>query len=78
MRSCVTAMSHSLDTSRYRADTSGRFTLKSHRADALPHGMTKEQAEKMLADSHTGMRDLQEKLYAQDEWSLLVLSLIHI
>ena len=66
-------MSHSLDTSRYRADTSGRFSLKSHRTDALPHGMTKEKAGEILIQSHTQMRDLQEKLYAQDEWSLLVI-----
>jgi PPK2 family polyphosphate:nucleotide phosphotransferase len=35
--------------------------------------MTKERAEEHLAAAHARMRERQEKLYAQDQWSLLVI-----
>jgi PPK2 family polyphosphate:nucleotide phosphotransferase len=35
--------------------------------------MTKERAEALLEQAHARMRERQEKLYAQDEWSLLVI-----
>src|SRR5262245_7277614 len=66
-------MSHHVKLDSYRADTSGRFSLKHHRPDALPDGMTKEQAAELLAASHARMRERQELLYAQDEWALLVI-----
>jgi PPK2 family polyphosphate:nucleotide phosphotransferase len=66
-------MRHAADVRPYRADTSGRFSLKQHKTDALPHGMTKERAEEMLVAERVAMRDLQEKLYAQDQWALLVI-----
>jgi PPK2 family polyphosphate:nucleotide phosphotransferase len=66
-------MAQTFDPSIYRADHSGRFRLKQHRSDHLPTGMTKETAHELLASAQTQLRDLQEKLYAQDEWSLLVI-----
>jgi PPK2 family polyphosphate:nucleotide phosphotransferase len=66
-------MSHHLHLDEYRADTSGRFALKHHKPDALPRAMTKERAETLLEEAHARMRERQEKLYAQDEWSLLVI-----
>jgi PPK2 family polyphosphate:nucleotide phosphotransferase len=35
--------------------------------------MDKDRAQALLLESRTRMRELQEKLYAQDEWSLLVI-----
>jgi PPK2 family polyphosphate:nucleotide phosphotransferase len=66
-------MRHAVDVRPYRADTSGRFSLKQHKPDALPHGMTKDRAAEVLDAQRVVMRDLQEKLYAQDEWALLVI-----
>lgn len=65
-------MRHTIDTTPYRARTSG-FRLKQHATDHLPEGMTREIAQDILARCLTRMRDLQERLYAQDEWSLLVI-----
>jgi PPK2 family polyphosphate:nucleotide phosphotransferase len=66
-------MSHSIDLSPYRAAGSRRFSLAHHKPDALPRGMTREIAQQALEQCHERMRSLQEKLYAQDEWSLLVI-----
>ena len=65
-------MRHTIDTTPYRASTSG-FRLKQHATDHLPEGMTREIAQDILARCLTRMRDLQERLYAQDEWSLLII-----
>ena len=62
-----------VDTSDYRAKASARFSLASHAPDFLPSRMTKEVAGKLLTQSRTQLRELQERLYAQDEWSLLVI-----
>ena len=66
-------MRHTIDTTSYRARTSGRFLLKHHQPDHLPEGMTREVAEDLLGRYLIRMRDLQERLYAQDEWSLLII-----
>ena len=65
-------MRHTIDTTPYRARTSG-FRLKQHQTDHLPEGMTRDIAQDILARCLTRMRDLQERLYAQDEWSLLII-----
>jgi PPK2 family polyphosphate:nucleotide phosphotransferase len=65
-------MRHTIDTTPYRARTSG-FRLQQHQTDHLPEGMTREIAEGILERCVTRMRDLQERLYAQDEWSVLVI-----
>jgi PPK2 family polyphosphate:nucleotide phosphotransferase len=62
-----------IDTTLYRARTSRRFRLKDHQPDHLPGRMTQENAQDILTLYLTRMRELQERLYAQDEWSLLVI-----
>jgi len=68
-----TTMRHTIDTTLYRARTSGRFRLDHHPPDHLPDGMTREIADDVLARSLARLRELQERLYAQDEWSLLII-----
>jgi PPK2 family polyphosphate:nucleotide phosphotransferase len=40
---------------------------------AATYGFTKEEAEKMLADDVARLADLQERLWAQDRWAVLVI-----
>jgi PPK2 family polyphosphate:nucleotide phosphotransferase len=56
----------------FRFDGSGEFHLKSHKADERG-GLDKDQAEKILDANRTRLNDFQEKLYAQDRWSLLLI-----
>jgi PPK2 family polyphosphate:nucleotide phosphotransferase len=56
----------------YRFDGSGEFHLKSHKTDAKG-GLDKDKAEKLLDASRKRLNDFQEKLYAQDRWSLLLI-----
>jgi PPK2 family polyphosphate:nucleotide phosphotransferase len=65
-------MAHSLDTTRYRALPGSRFSLRRHRPDDLPDGMNKGRAQTLLTAQTAKLRLLQETLYAQNEWSLLL------
>jgi PPK2 family polyphosphate:nucleotide phosphotransferase len=56
----------------FRVDGSGKFHLKSHQANEKG-GFEKEEAEKFLDDNKKRLNDFQEKLYAQDRWSLLLI-----
>ena len=56
----------------FRVDGSGEFHLKSHKTDAKG-GLDKEQAEKILDANRKRLNDFQEKLYAQDRWSMLLI-----
>src|SRR5258708_839209 len=56
----------------FRFDGSAEFHLKSHKADERG-GLDKDQAEKILDANRKRLNDLQEKLYAQDQWSLLLI-----
>jgi PPK2 family polyphosphate:nucleotide phosphotransferase len=56
----------------FRFDGSGAFHLKSHKTDAKG-GLDKDKAEKILEANRKRLNDFQEKLYAQDRWSLLVI-----
>ncbi len=56
----------------FRVDGSGKFHLKSHKTDEKG-GLDKEKAEKILEANRKRLNDLQEKLYAQDRWSLLLI-----
>jgi PPK2 family polyphosphate:nucleotide phosphotransferase len=56
----------------FRFDGSGRFHLKSHKTNARG-GIDKEAGEKILAANKKHLADFQEKLYAQDHWSLLLI-----
>ncbi len=56
----------------FRFDGAGEFHLKSHRTDAKG-GLDKDKAEKILDANRKRLNDFQEKLYAQDRWSLLLI-----
>ncbi len=53
-------------------DGSARFDLATHATDAKG-GLNKDAAHKIIAANRERLRDLQEKLYAQDRWSLLLI-----
>ncbi len=56
----------------FRFDGSGKFHLKSHKTDEKG-GLDKDKAEKILETNRKRLSDFQEKLYAQDRWSLLLI-----
>jgi len=68
------SLSDGLDafTAPFRVDGSGTFHLKSHKTDAKG-GLDKEAAEKILDANRKRLNDFQEKLYAQDRWSMLLI-----
>jgi PPK2 family polyphosphate:nucleotide phosphotransferase len=55
----------------FRIDGSSEFHLKSHNTGEKG-GLDKEQAEKILEANRERLNEFQEKLYAQDRWSLLL------
>ena len=56
----------------FRFDGAGKFQLKSHKTDEKG-GLDKEKAEKILEANRKRLNDFQEKLYAQDRWSVLLI-----
>src|SRR6201996_476188 len=58
--------------SPFRIDGASRFHLKSHKT-AEKGGIDKDKGEKILEANRTRLSDFQEKLYAQDRWSLLLI-----
>jgi len=56
----------------FRHNGSGKFHLKSYKTDDKG-GLDKDKAEKILENNRKHLSDFQEKLYAQDRWSLLVI-----
>src|ERR1700732_835893 len=58
--------------SPFRFDGSGTFHLKSVKTNEKG-GLDKDEAEKILDSHREHLRDFQEKLYAQDRWSLLLI-----
>ena len=56
----------------FRFDGSGKFHLRSHKTDEKG-GLDKDKAEKILEANRQRLNDFQERLYAQDRWSLLVI-----
>jgi PPK2 family polyphosphate:nucleotide phosphotransferase len=66
-------MSEGIDLRPYRANTSGRFRLNGCDPGFLPKGATREDAERALAAGIVRLRGLQEKLYAENRWSLLII-----
>ena len=53
-------------------DGSGEFHLKSHNTSAKG-GLDKEKGEKVIEANRKRLSDFQEKLYAQDRWSMLLI-----
>jgi polyphosphate kinase 2 (PPK2 family) len=70
------SQSPSLQLTRYvepfRFDGSGEFHLKTYKTDEKG-GLDKNQAERLLEANKKRLNDFQEKLYAQDRWSLLLI-----
>src|SRR6202047_1963629 len=70
------SQSLSLQLKRYvepfRFDGSGEFHLRSHKTSEKG-GLDKDKAEKILDANRKRLSDFQEKLYAQDRWSLLLI-----
>lgn len=58
--------------SRYRVKGGQKFRLKDCATDETP-GFTKENAAGILDEGVATLSALQEKLYAQDEWALLLI-----
>ncbi len=58
--------------SPFRVDGSSRFHLRSHKT-AGKGGLDKEKGEKILDANRKRLSDFQERLYAQDRWSLLLI-----
>src|SRR6266699_668439 len=58
--------------SPFRYDGSGEFHLKSHKTNEKG-GLDKEKATKIIEANRERLSEFQEKLYAQDRWSLLLI-----
>jgi len=58
---------------RYRVTDGSAFSLKSITPDETPGLNDKDEAASLLQQSIDRMRSLQERLYAQDRWSLLLI-----
>src|SRR6266403_1573204 len=56
----------------FRYDGSGDFHLRSHKTNARG-GIDRDKGEKILEANRKRLNDFQEKLYAQDRWSLLLI-----
>ena len=56
----------------FRYDGDGEFHLKSHKT-AEKGGLDKDKGEKIIEANRKRLSDFQEKLYAQDRWSLLLI-----
>ena len=56
----------------FRFNGSGDFHLKSHKTNEKG-GLDKDKAEKILEANRKRLSDFQEKLYAQDRWSVLLI-----
>jgi PPK2 family polyphosphate:nucleotide phosphotransferase len=56
----------------FRFDGSGEFHLKSHKPNEKG-GLDKDKAGKILDANRKRLNDFQEKLYAQDRWSVLLI-----
>jgi PPK2 family polyphosphate:nucleotide phosphotransferase len=56
----------------FRVDGSSEFHLKSHKTSEKG-GLDKEKGEKIIEANRRRLNDFQEKLYAQDRWSLLLI-----
>jgi len=56
----------------FRVDGSVEFHLKSHKTKEKG-GLDKDKGEKIIEANRKRLSDLQEKLYAQDHWSLLLI-----
>src|SRR5256885_993772 len=56
----------------FRFEGAGEFHLKSHKTREKG-GLDKDKGEKIIEANRKRLNDFQEKLYAQDRWSLLLI-----
>src|SRR2546423_8638317 len=56
----------------FRFDGAGEFHLKSHKTSEKG-GLDKDKGEKIIEANRKRLNDFQEKLYAQDRWSMLLI-----
>jgi PPK2 family polyphosphate:nucleotide phosphotransferase len=56
----------------FRFDGGGEFRLKSHKTNERG-GLDKQKATEIIEANRRRLNDFQEKLYAQDRWSLLLI-----
>jgi PPK2 family polyphosphate:nucleotide phosphotransferase len=56
----------------FRYDGTGEFHLKSHKTNEKG-GLDKEKATEIIEANRKRLSDFQEKLYAQDRWSMLLI-----
>jgi PPK2 family polyphosphate:nucleotide phosphotransferase len=68
------SLSSELDrfVSPFRVDGAARFHLRAHKT-AEKGGLDKDKGEKIIEANRKRLSDFQEKLYAQDRWSLLLI-----
>lgn len=57
----------------YRIDHGKKFRLKDFDPAATGHCRTKEHAQELLDKGIADMRELQDKLYAQGQWAVLII-----
>jgi PPK2 family polyphosphate:nucleotide phosphotransferase len=57
----------------YRVDSGKNFRLKHFDPESTGHVRSKQNAEELLAKGIAEMAELQDKLYAQDRWALLLI-----
>ncbi len=57
----------------YRVESGKNFRLKDFDPADIPRGVSKEEAEKALKETIVRMAEMQDKLYAQDCWALLLI-----
>jgi PPK2 family polyphosphate:nucleotide phosphotransferase len=62
-----------LDTERFRVSPGKKLRLAEYDPDDTPGFKSKEEAAERLAKGVDRLRDLQEKLYAQDRWAVLLI-----
>jgi PPK2 family polyphosphate:nucleotide phosphotransferase len=58
---------------QFRIDSGKKFRIKDHDPASTAHLRSKEHAKEMLEESILRMAELQNRLYAQDQWSLLLI-----
>jgi len=58
---------------KFRVDNGKHFRLKDYDPAETGHWKSKEHAAEMLLEQVSRTADLQDKLYAQDEWALLLI-----
>ena len=57
----------------YRIDHGKKFRLKDFDPESTGHVRSKEHAQELLDKGIADMRELQDKLYAQDRWGVLII-----